>query len=788
MNRQLRDRRDRVAERHDAALARYPARKGDAFQRELQAVVAELTAVTTAADDPGSDPVEVAKIYRWLGDAYFDLGLGKDESALTRGTQAYRRAEELLADAEAPVESAKLDFNYGNTLRGLSGGFDVGLLEAAETRYERAARAFRAHNLPDLAATVDEQLRTIEPQLRLARKQAELQRGFGRLEELKVRLEGAGPAERELIARDLQELKTVRHRGGMQEALAEALDAIGEQVKRHPERFGEGSGDLAALHHQVEVLTDKLRDAQPTPTLSSPSEGTESDIMRLLAERLRNEAATGRVAPDRAARLGDILNQFTTAMTEGGNDLDSMARRAQKMRDLTRQAMDMAMSPSWTELEPEPGSNAHWAVSVLAPLKRYLLAESGRSMLPSEEASAGTSLLRGLMEIEAKIRAAARDEGRVSAMEGEVWRLALAVQEHARRYHLMLARPDFPMARSHAKAKSLFVSGGADLRAAAERLASSQNLELYSEGHRGDYAQVRWNQLCSASVAVFDVGVPEGRPRAQVCYELGLALALGKLSIVAARHGQTLPFDVNISAISLSGDRKLDAELLAGALHQALGSIVWGGVAGAGGAGAREGLAWLERAVRPRLSDGALRVAKQLAERSVDDAVAFRRSIEQLVGMLGADAPAILLPAWPPAYPDALKPRLFHVMPFRPTWAEATRNLAAEVCKRRDCVYSRGDEADAQRIIPGIWNEIARASAVLIDITGHNPNVALELGLVHALGRSYRVVAQGLAEEHMFESLEKVQIHGYGSRPDYSYFAQTVEGLLESGSEREQAV
>jgi hypothetical protein len=119
-------------------------------------------------------------------------------------------------------------------------------------------------------------------------------------------------------------------------------------------------------------------------------------------------------------------------------------------------------------------------------------------------------------------------------------------------------------------------------------------------------------------------------------------------------------------------------------------------------------------------------------------------------------------------------------MPFRPKWSRPTRDLAEHVCKQRGWVYSRGDEANAQRIIPGIWSEIARASAVLVDITGHNPNVALELGLVHALGRPYRLVAQGLAEEHMFESLERVQIHSYGSGPDYSLFAKEVEGLLES--------
>lgn len=781
MRRQLRERRDRAAERHDAALAGYPTREGDTFQRELRAVVEELTAVAEAADDPSSDPVEVAKTYRWLGDACFDLGRGKDEAALTRGSQAYQRAEELLAGGEAPVEKAKLDFNFGNTLRGLSQGFDVGLLEAAQTRYEKATRAFQAHHLPDLAATVQQQLRSIDPQLRLARKQAEMQRGYGRLEELKKRLVGAGPAERERIARELEDLKKVPGRGDPSGTLKEAVDAIREQVEQHPERFGDTTDKLSPLQDQIEALGRMVRDVSPKETPGGPAEGPEQRIARALMERLHKEAATGRVSADRAAHLGDILKQFSDVMSEGGDDLGSMAERAQKMRELTKQVMDAAMSPSWTTPEPEPGSRAHRAVSILDSLKRHLLAEKGRGMLPSEEASAGTNLLTRLAKLEARIREAGSDDERVSGLEGEVWRLALEVQEHARRYHLIVAQPDFAMAKLHAQAKSLFLSGGDELIDVAKKLTARDDLELFEQARRGDRAQERWNQLCSASVAVFDIGVPEVAVRAQVCYELGLALALGKPSVVVVRGRQGVPFDVNLRPIRLRGDRVRDADVLGEAIQQALGSIVWGGGEAGLGKGPREALAWLDRRFHGRLSDGTLRVAVEETERHQDDAVAFRRSLEQLLGMLGADAPAALLPAWPPAYPDPTdKPCCFQVMPFRPRWAKETRDLAARVCEENDWTYSRGDEADEQRIIRGIWSEIGRASAVLVDITGHNPNVALELGFVHALGRPYRIVAQGAAKKHMFDSLEKVQIHSYGGGPRYSGFVEIVEELLES--------
>ena len=84
----------------------------------------------------------------------------------------------------------------------------------------------------------------------------------------------------------------------------------------------------------------------------------------------------------------------------------------------------------------------------------------------------------------------------------------------------------------------------------------------------------------------------------------------------------------------------------------------------------------------------------------------------------------------------------------------------AETCRRHGWGYSRGDESLVQRIIPGIWQELCRASAVIIDVTGHNPNVALELGLVHALGCPYRVVARGNPKDYTFPSLSKVQVRG----------------------------
>ena len=785
MNRQLREQRDRAARRHDEALFRYPTREGDAFKVELQAVVNELADVARHADELSSDPVEVSKTYRWLGDAYFDLGLAKDEQLLTRGAQAYQRAEELLAGAEAPLEKAKLHFSYGNTLRALSAGFNVGLLEAAQTRYESAARTFRSHRLPDLAATVEQQLRSIDPQLRLARKMTALQGGHRKLEELQQRLARGGAVEREQVAKELAALDQIRKQGNFAETLSEALEAVREQVQEHPERVEDSGAGLSSLADQIRGLQGLLEARLSTGPAGAPEPGggaARREVVAALLERLQGEAAAGKVSPDRATQLASVLKQFTEAMSGGKDDLQSMAKQAARMRELMQQFTDAAVSPSWTTPDPPSGTPAHRAVSVLDPLKRYLLAEKGRGMLPSEEAAAGTDLLARLIKLEARIREAAADEATITSLEGETWRLALAVQEHARRYHLIVAAPIFGTAPMHAEPRSVFVSGDDVLRQAGERLASREGLRLFDRGGRGDLARERWNQLCSASVAVFDVGVAEGAARAQVCYELGLALALGKPLVVAARPRQALPFDVNMAPIILIGDAGIDADRVGQGLQQALGSIVWGGGEAGLGKGPDGALAYLQHRFVRQLGDGSLRIATDLARGVRDDAVAFRRSLGQLLGMLGADAPAAFLPAWPPEYPDpAERPRLFHIMPFRPTWAAPTRDLARAECRKSGWTYTRGDETSEQRIIRGIWVEIARSSAVLVDITGQNPNVALELGLTHALGRPCRVVAQGDPAKHMFESLEKIQVHRYGQGSSYRGLAEQVGELVGLG-------
>jgi hypothetical protein len=143
------------------------------------------------------------------------------------------------------------------------------------------------------------------------------------------------------------------------------------------------------------------------------------------------------------------------------------------------------------------------------------------------------------------------------------------------------------------------------------------------------------------------------------------------------------------------------------------------------------------------------------------DAVAVAVALKTLAGFLGADAPMLIHPVWPPAYPEPGKLRLFHVMPFRAEWSDAAADRVEKACGNR-IEYVRGDRVADANVIRSIWQEINRASHVLADLTGFNANVALELGIAHALGRPTLTIAQG-ADFEPFPAIAKLRFQLYKS-------------------------
>jgi nucleoside 2-deoxyribosyltransferase len=258
---------------------------------------------------------------------------------------------------------------------------------------------------------------------------------------------------------------------------------------------------------------------------------------------------------------------------------------------------------------------------------------------------------------------------------------------------------------------------------------------------------------------------------AATAYELGLACALGKPVVVVTRTGDVLPFDVDIAPCEISDNPGEDAQLMGDALDRA-----WYLRQRTTGASAlAETFAYLDRITRDHPRRRMLEASGLLDPQQLDDAVAFAGRVKQILREQGLGDLQPVFPAWPGRYPDASTPAVFHVMPFSEPWSDAIRDAARGACAASGCTYRRGDEADEGRIIEAIWTDICAAHLVLVDLTGLNLNVFVELGMAHALGRTVLMVRQGGLNEPLPRNIEKLRVLDYG---DASALSRLLEKRL----------
>jgi hypothetical protein len=98
-------RRETLLVLSNAALDRCPERTGHAFIREMTAVASGLEALAEEADAAGGDRLERCRTWRFAGNAYFDLGNGKELPEMRRAADAFRKADTLLKGIDNPIET-----------------------------------------------------------------------------------------------------------------------------------------------------------------------------------------------------------------------------------------------------------------------------------------------------------------------------------------------------------------------------------------------------------------------------------------------------------------------------------------------------------------------------------------------------------------------------------------------------------------------------------------------------------------------------------------------------------
>jgi len=179
----------------------------------------------------------------------------------------------------------------------------------------------------------------------------------------------------------------------------------------------------------------------------------------------------------------------------------------------------------------------------------------------------------------------------------------------------------------------------------------------------------RWRQLQSCNVAVFDLGARVDADRAGIAYELGIARVLGKPIVVLAKQDQDVPFDVDVRFVRYSSEWTDSVAEVADAIDQAL---VW--TMPRGRSKAVSAAIWdtLERHPIPSGNTYVEQTLNQLrTQESNPDPVAVDAALATLASFLGDGRLMLIHPAWLPVYVDGRGSRLFHVMPFRPEWADA---------------------------------------------------------------------------------------------------------------------
>jgi hypothetical protein len=403
-------------------------------------------------------------------------------------------------------------------------------------------------------------------------------------------------------------------------------------------------------------------------------------------------------------------------------------------RDFAQAGRELAVDPTFGTPLPPAASRAARLHQLLSFIKQYLVAECTR---PSHgENSRALQLLRQIAEIDEDLyRQVAADPG-ARDLEPRAWALARDARRHARFAHAMIARPRWPSRHARQDARSVFVSGALPGEL-PEKAARERGVQLLVEAKRGEHAPERWKQLQTADLAIFrmrddrHLGVEAAQARlASVCYELGVALTLGLSILILADEDFLLPFDAPFDVLRVRQSADFEFHLLE-ALEDVAFGIHWGGDAKRARAGLEETLEYARQHFTENLASEA-RVAWAVLAESIGRPHEFVDRLELFVSYCKSGI-ELVYPAWPARYPKPGERRCFHSSASA-NWAEASGEVVRDVCREQRVSYCRSADAEPG-ILRAVWNEVCSASHAIVDLTNLDAGVALELGIVHALGK-----------------------------------------------------
>ena len=551
-----------------------------------------------------------------------------------------------------------------------------------------------------------------------------------------------------------------------------------QEVARDLRRITKRDGGITSMVNQLRtVVADLPRDmksdarfAHVTQMLDSltvqasntgQTTGPEATIVPLLRERLTRDERGGSVDPDRAKTLEAMIAMVERRASRRDDSIESLIEYTETIRRTASEGLETIHYPSYGIARPPAGSHAAALVEECWTLRRFLMEENIRPAKGSDESHELVELMLRGSNVDRRIYEAGADAARAKKVEHEELRpFALAVRSFSARDYSMFAAPTWSAAPQDADTNALLYAGPTRNTAQLGKACARVGIELIAAPVGSGFADARWQQIQRAMVGVFDFRAPEGPERAAVAYELGIALTLGRPVVVLVSAGQVLPFDVDRKPVIVDDGRSRNAGLQE-AIRQAIVST-YAPTRGKGVTATLEEA--LARYARPHDNAYVDQTLRLLADqREEPDRLAITRTLAKLVQFLDDGKTVLISPPWSPVYPQAEERRLFHVMPFAPDWASDVAGAARAACAMAGVHYVRGDEVVDASVIQSIWEELAGATHVVVDLTGFNSNVALELGIAHTLGRPCLLVGQGDTVRALFPMVAKERLHTYKS-------------------------
>ncbi len=454
-----------------------------------------------------------------------------------------------------------------------------------------------------------------------------------------------------------------------------------------------------------------------------------------------------RLSPAHAARAGELIADLV-AVGEAG-DLPAMAAVTQRVMAQLAELMQIA-----DEAAPRPTSarGGELATMAMELWRTAMTVALGTAPSPSLRDPLFIALRR-LVEVATEARRA-DDRACAELARVRLWPVCGEVRRMLAIDRFTWIAPPWPTPVTVQPTIGVHIAGtthAAVVAAACE----ARGVARVTERPTQVYAEARFASLRSAALVVVDL-CGDRRDRAAACYEAGIAMALGTPMVIVAPPGGA-PFDVDLDPVPVVDDR-LDPAALGAAIDRALALPQRPPTPVDRGP--------LVVAARRTFTRSAFLTDELARAAGPMEAAATLATVAQHEAINGAPTRIVVVPAWPRAYPDPGHRRLFHVMPFTAPWSNAVKARVSARCAVTGVTYRRHDDVDDPRILRSLWTELGLANAAVVDLTDLNPNVALELGVLDALGTPTLVVGQDGTVATLFRAIRDVRVSEYALADD----------------------